>query len=62
MLLILGALAAGMQAAFDSTRSAPTCGGCGSSERVAPSMHEYRGEFFCTSCCNYLDGSGTIKA
>jgi hypothetical protein len=51
-----------MQAAFDSTRSAPTCGGCGSSERVAPSMHEYRGEFFCTSCCNYLDGSGTIKA
>lgn len=51
-----------MQAAIDgSALTPPTCGGCGSSERVAPSMHAYRGDYFCSRCCNYLDGSGTIK-
>ena len=50
-----------MQSAIDGNRPAPTCGGCGSSDRVAPSMHAYRGEFFCTSCCNYLDGGGMVK-
>jgi hypothetical protein len=40
----------------------PKCGGCGSSQSVAPSMHTYRGAYFCIRCCNYLDESGTITS
>ena len=50
-----------MQAAIDGEKLAPQCGGCGSAESVAPSMHSYRGASFCIRCCNYLDDSGMIK-
>lgn len=60
-LLFLGELAAAMQAAIDGEKLTPRCGGCGSSQGVAPSVHAYRGAFFCIRCCNYLDHSGVIK-
>ncbi len=61
MLLILSALAASMQAAVEGDKLAPRCDGCSSSESVAPSMHTYRGAYFCIRCCNYLDDSGMVK-
>lgn len=49
-----------MQAAIDRGMGAPACSGCGSSESVAPSVHAYRGPYFCIRCCNYLDKAGRI--
>ncbi|HEY7734991.1 MAG TPA: hypothetical protein VIB07_09385 [Nitrososphaera sp.] len=50
-----------MQAAVDGEKLAPRCGGCGSSQSVAPSVHAYRGAYFCIRCCNYLDQSGVVR-
>ena len=50
-----------MQSATDGAMLSPKCGGCGSSESVAPSMHSYRGAYFCVRCCNYLDDSGMMR-
>ncbi|HEX2614270.1 MAG TPA: hypothetical protein VHL10_02155 [Nitrososphaera sp.] len=48
-----------MQAAIDQALM-PRCSGCGDSEGVAPSMHSYRGPYFCIRCCNYLDKHGRL--
>ncbi|MGI0025521.1 MAG: hypothetical protein ACREA4_10320 [Nitrososphaera sp.] len=50
-----------MQSATDGGKLAPACGGCGSSQGVAPSMHSYRGSYFCIRCCNYLDDTGKVR-
>ena len=50
-----------MQAATDGDRLAPKCGGCGNSDSVAPSMHSYRGAYFCVRCFNYLDDNGIMR-
>jgi hypothetical protein len=40
-----------------STR-VPTCQECTQSGRVRPSVHSYRGPYFCIQCCNYIDERG----
>jgi hypothetical protein len=36
----------------------PSCQECDSKSGVKPSVHSYRGPYFCIQCCNYLDSQG----
>jgi hypothetical protein len=38
----------------------PSCQECDSKSGIKPSVHSYRGPYFCIQCCNYLDIYGRV--
>lgn len=58
--LVTGEYVEGEQNELYQSNKIPSCQECDSKSGVKPSMHSYRGPYFCIQCCNYLDMQGKV--